>query len=101
MSQDKGEHGVCETVKVVSKVVEGNENGYVVINKADFVEGEHELYKEPKAKKAAAEKEEDTGDAFDEMNVAELKAWLKDAGVAVGQAKTKEDLQALCRANAA
>ena len=53
-----------ETVKVVSPVSDDNPNGYIVINKSDFNEEEHELFdteadpKTHKAPKAKAPKQD-------------------------------------------
>lgn len=43
-----------ETVRVVSEVSDDNPLGYVVINKDDYVEGEHELFDKPTPKKGKA-----------------------------------------------
>lgn len=47
---------IVPTVKVVSPNSPG---GHVVINKADYNEKEHELYKEPKAPAAKASEEDE------------------------------------------
>lgn len=41
-----------ETVKIKSPVSKENDQGFIVINKDDFVKDEHELFVEPKAKPA-------------------------------------------------
>lgn len=37
-------HGICETVQIQMEPTPDNPDGVVIINKSDFVEGEHELY---------------------------------------------------------
>ena len=46
--QLKGEHGICETVKVKAD----NDDGFMIINESDFDEKVHVKFKE--AKKPAA-----------------------------------------------
>lgn len=43
----------CETVKVKAEKVEGNENGYIVINKEDFDAEKHALFDEQPKQVAA------------------------------------------------
>jgi hypothetical protein len=43
--QLKGEHGICDTVKVKAD----NEQGFVLINEHDFDKTKQELFKEPVA----------------------------------------------------
>lgn len=43
-----------QTVRIVSDVTEENPNGYIVINKDDFVEGQDELFLTEEEKAAAA-----------------------------------------------
>lgn len=38
---------MCEVVKVKTPVTTDNPEGAVIINKSDFVEGEHELFDAP------------------------------------------------------
>ena len=61
-----------ETIKVKHEVVEGNDLGFVVIDKADFDPKIHEEFIE----------EVSTGDkALEELNGQELKEWLTANGV--------------------
>ena len=53
--QAKGGHGTLPTVKVVAD----NEQGYMVINEADFDDKAHTLYEEPKEPKKAKGKKAD------------------------------------------
>lgn len=48
---------LCETVRVVSPVSDGNPLGFIVINMSDITE-EHELFVEPEAEPAANEGDE-------------------------------------------
>ena len=78
-----------ETVKVKAEVVEGNPNGYIVINEEDFVEGEHELF---------VEGEESIEKAPAKMTVEELKEFLESKSIAYTAEDKKADLLALAEA---
>lgn len=41
---NKGMDGTCDTVRIKSSVSDGNPQGYVVINEADYDPEQHELY---------------------------------------------------------
>jgi len=74
-----------DVVLVECPVVEGNPDGFMRINKADFIEGTHTLY----APETGASK-------YESKTVAELKAMLAEAGMDVPEHAKKADLVALC-----
>lgn len=88
--------GSCETVRVKAEVTDDNPNGFIVINKTDFKEDEHELFVVPKSKKKVADDKPD----FAAMKVAELKEYLDGKKVEYDKGAIKDVLIALCEANA-
>lgn len=43
----KGDHGTVETVKIKHDLVDGNDSGFVEINKHEFDKEKHELFEAP------------------------------------------------------
>jgi len=71
-----------DVVLVECPVVDGNPDGFMRINKADFIEGTHKVY--------------DGTPRYEDKTVAELKAMLAEAGMDVPEHAKKADLVALC-----
>lgn len=83
-----------ETVKVKSWV-KGDEDGFIVINKADFDKEKHELFDEKKSKpsgKADDGNNEPVAEGFDAMTVKELRAYAKENKVDITGLKSKDEL---------
>lgn len=75
----------CATVKVKTNAPD-NEQGYYVINEADFIEGEHELF----------EDDDTASEGF--MTVAAIRAALTERGVEFDPKAKKPVLAALLKA---
>lgn len=74
---------MSETLKIECPIVEGNDQGFYVIEASDLVDG-MKLFEEAEAKSP------------EDMTVAELKAALAEAGMDVPEHAKKADLVALC-----
>lgn len=81
-----------ETVKV-----QDGKGGYYVMNKSEFREDEHQLYKEPKAGKKSSDG--DAPEDFSKLNKTELQDRLEKSGVQFDAGALKEDLVVLAEKN--
>lgn len=90
MDFSKGDHGTCETVRVVAEVTDDNPQGYIVINKSDYDSAKHTLYEVEEATIAIN---------YSKMNKSDLSKALTAGGVKHDDAMSKADLVALAEKN--